>query len=303
MLCVVLLLLVSIRLVLCHFGRGLLLCVVSLLTLNYLLTIYSKDGHGPSLKAIIDKTQMSKEEALKVLACKHASSTSSIVQSADIGRQFAIVKALSKTTSSVNLPHGFGMKGFLEDVFDDHKARGVLILKLPARKAIIDHIVSCPRIFGRAMSPKTTKKGFIVNGMIDDKTETYPDIIKMLQTCKQEIPKEQEDLVFHNFSELYSIMKKDGHITEDVYDRLGFMQDTNYDGDIVLKPDGVTQEMRHRAKILRYFVSAISFSLYKPFFTMISFTPFCCISTAPISSVNFAKRKRLMQLLISNKKE
>ena len=118
-------------------------------------------------------------------------------QSADIGRQFAIVKALSKTTSSVNLPHGFGMKGFLEDVFDDHKARGVLVLKLPARKAIIDHIVSCPDIFGRPMSPKPTKKIFIVNGIIDDKKETYLDIIKMLQKCKQEIPKEQHNSIVY----------------------------------------------------------------------------------------------------------
>ena len=125
---------------------------------------------------------MNMEDGIKVLACKYASSTSSIVQSADIGRQFAIVKTGTKTTTSVNLPHGFGMKGFLEDLFATHQASGVLTLKLTARKAIIDHIVSCPDIFSNAMSPKTTKKGFIKNGMIDDKTHIYPDINKMLQT-------------------------------------------------------------------------------------------------------------------------
>ena len=188
---------------------------------------------------------------MKVLACKHASSTSSIVQSADIGRQFAIVKAETKTTSAVNLPNGYGMKGNLECMFDEYKARGVLNLKLPARKAITDHIVSCPEIFGKAMAPKTTKKGCIVNGMIDEAVETYPDIYKMLNTCKQEVKKEQVDLFFTHFSELYSIMKKDGHITEGVYDRLGFMMDTNYAGKVVLKPDQISNEMRHRAKILR----------------------------------------------------
>ena len=142
---------------------------------------------------------MSKEDVLKVLACKHASSTSSIVQSADIGRQFAIIKTLTKTVTSVNLPHGFGMKGFLEDLFDTYNASSMLMLKLPARKAIIDHCVSCPEIFSKAMSPKTTKKGFIVNGMIDDKTHTYPDIIKILQTCKQEVKQDQVDLVFKHF--------------------------------------------------------------------------------------------------------
>ena len=50
------------------------------------------------------------------------------------------------------------MKEFLEDVFDDHKARGVLVLKLPAQKAIIYHIVSCSEIFDRAISPNKQKK-------------------------------------------------------------------------------------------------------------------------------------------------
>ena len=188
---------------------------------------------------------------LKVMSCKHASSTSSIVQSADIGRQFAIVKVESKNTTAVNLPHGYGLKGRIEDMFDTYKARGILNLKLPARKAITDHIVSCPEIFGKAMAPKTTKKGCIVNGMIDEKTETYPDINKMLNTCKQEVKTEQVDKFFTHFSELYAIMKRDGHITEDVYDRLGFITDSNYAGEFIHKPDQISNEMRHRGKILR----------------------------------------------------
>ena len=66
--------------------------------------------------------------------------------------------------------------------------------------------------------------------MLDEKINTYPDMLKMLRTCKQEIQKEQEDLVFKHFSELYSIMKTDGHITEEVYDRLCFISDANYAG-------------------------------------------------------------------------
>ena len=91
-----------------------------------------------------------------------------------------------------------------------------------------------------------------MNGMIDGKTHTYPDIIKMLQTCKQEVKQDQVDLVFKHFSTLYSIMKEEGHITEEVYDRLGFDPDTNYTGDTVSKPDEISNEMRHRAKVLRY---------------------------------------------------
>ena len=88
--------------------------------------------------------------------------------------------------------------------------------------------------------------------MIDAATETYPDIVRMLQTCKSKVTQQQEDLMFAHFSELYSIMKRDGHITEEVYDRLGFVKDTNYAGEDVDKPDEISQEMRHRAKVISH---------------------------------------------------
>ena len=100
------------------------------------------------MKAITKESQMRKEEEIKLLACKHASSTSGITQPADAGRQFAIVKCISKTTTAVDLPSGFGLKGEIEEIFDEYKAKGILVLKLPARKAILDHIVSCSEFFG-----------------------------------------------------------------------------------------------------------------------------------------------------------
>ena len=92
------------------------------------------------------------------MACKYASSPYSIVQSADIGRQFAIVKMETKTITAVNLPNGYGMKGNLECMFEEYKARGILTLKLPVRKALTDHIISCPEIFGKQWHQKLQKK-------------------------------------------------------------------------------------------------------------------------------------------------
>ena len=127
------------------------------------------------------------------------------------------------------------------------------MLNLQQRKAIIDHTVTCPEVFGRAMQTKTTKKGFVENGMLDENTELYPDIIKMLQTCKlQDFKKEWEDLLLNNFSKLYQTMKKYSHISEEIYNRIGFPKDTNYEGKIVEKLDHINQEMRHRAKIISH---------------------------------------------------
>ena len=178
--------------------------------------------------------QILKESELKILMMKHASSTSSITQSADIGRQFAIVKSSSKKATSVNLPSGFGLKGLLEDELNCLQASKKLHLKAPARKAIIDHITSCPEIFGNAMQPKITKRGFIENGMIDAKVETYPDIIKMMRTCKlKDFRQEHEDLIIDNFSVLYQEMKETGQILEETFDRLKFPPDTGYSGEEV----------------------------------------------------------------------
>ena len=103
---------------------------------------------------------------------------------ADIGRQFPIFKAACKTTTAINVPSGFGLKGEIEYELDCLSASGKLILKLPAKKAIIDHIVSCPEFYGKAMQPKTTKKSFVMNVMMDENTHTYPDVHKMMKTCK-----------------------------------------------------------------------------------------------------------------------
>ena len=118
---------------------------------------------------------------------------------------------------------------------------------------MIDHIVSCSEIYVKAMQPKTTKKVFVENGMEDDVTHIYPDIHTMLKICKlQDFKQEYENLLFADFSQLYLCMKNNGHIPEEVYYQIGCLSDTNYEGEEVDKPDGISQEMRHRAKILSH---------------------------------------------------
>ena len=63
------------------------------------------------------------------------------------------------------------------------------------------------------MHPKKTRKGFVENGMLDENTYTYPDLYKMLKTCKlKEFKQEYEDLLLKNFSELYTTMKNMGSL-------------------------------------------------------------------------------------------
>ena len=77
---------------------------------------------------------------------------------ADIGCQFAVMKSESKKVTAINIPSGYGLKGQLEYEINCLYASSTLMIKLPARKAIIDQIVSCPEIYGKAMQPKNNKE-------------------------------------------------------------------------------------------------------------------------------------------------
>ena len=64
----------------------------------------------------------------------------------------------------------------------------------------------------------------------------------MLKTCKlQYFKQDYENLLFDISSELYQTINNNGHIPEEVYERLCFPPDTNYSGDEIEKPDGISQ--------------------------------------------------------------
>ena len=63
------------------------------------------------MKSIVDEEQMKIDANLKVMAFKHASSTSYIQKMADIGRQFSVMKSESKKVTAINIPSGYGLKG------------------------------------------------------------------------------------------------------------------------------------------------------------------------------------------------
>ena len=151
-----------------------------------------------------------------MVTCKHSSSATATTQACDVGSQFRTIKTLVKSTTEENLPN-VAVKGLFVQELDEAKKNGVLDLNLKDRKALIDHVATMGDILTGVMTKKTVKKGFIVNGMIDKKTELYPDLHAILKTCKREITKEEEELVFTSFPVLYKTMLDKGHIHEDLF--------------------------------------------------------------------------------------
>ena len=75
----------------------------------------------------------------------------------------------------------------------------------------------------------------------------------MMKTYKlADFKKEYADLFFSEFLRVVSNNKNMGRKPEEVYNCIDFVMVTNYAGDEVPKPDGISQEMRHWAKILSH---------------------------------------------------
>ena len=58
----------------------------------------------------------------------------------------------------------------------------------------------------RSLHIKNTKKGFVENDMNDAKTGYYPDLLKIIQTCKRSLSIEEEELIITTFPTLYKNM-------------------------------------------------------------------------------------------------
>ena len=69
--------------------------------------------------------------------------------------------------------------------------------------------------------------------MIDIGSEMCPNIDVMLGTLTRELTEHEHDLVHNNFNELLQIQIRVGHISDDEYDRIGFLNDVNYGKQIV----------------------------------------------------------------------
>ena len=176
-----------------------------------------QDGHGPGLKCLTKDENMKLDDSLKIMNCKHAGSCTATTQACDVGPQFKCLKSFNKTTTFKNLP-GVGLKFNFTEKLKELSVTGELFLKATTKKALIDHVVSAPDTLTRSMHVKNLLKGFQENGMCDLLTGHYPDLHKIIKTCKRVLTKEEEDLIISTFPVLYKKMMEEGHIPEELFD-------------------------------------------------------------------------------------
>jgi hypothetical protein len=91
-------------------------------------------------------------------------------------------------------------------------------LKTDNKIALLYSIGQIGEIMICSASPRSIKKGFLCNGMIDRETETCPDMDRMFGTLTRPITQQKMDLLEMNFGKLFKVQMDRDHITDHKYD-------------------------------------------------------------------------------------
>ena len=117
-------------------------------------------------------------------------------------------------------------------------------------KVLVDKLTVLPEIATKATTRGSIVKGFRASGLIDPDLSKYPVFRDILGTRRPSMPTDLynslQDIDY--FKKLFDITLKNGHISEQVYDELGFPKDVDPHGNIVARDATISQESYQRAK-------------------------------------------------------
>lgn len=209
------------------------------------------DGGMSQLQAIVDGKQQEIEGKLRVYSCKQSASRTAVEQACDVSPFF---RSLSKIQTSVTMND---MPAMYSSPVQQSLRKGLFQMNLGSVKfkSLMDFIGCLPSMVSKAApTPTTVINGFINNGMLYCNTKCYPDLDKILNTIRRDLTNVEEDLCEKYFKELFQYQLENGHVSDDIYDTLGFPMDIDIEGCEMDRRAKITQESHQRAKCLSHVV-------------------------------------------------
>ena len=88
--------------------------------------------------------------------------------------------------------------------------------------------------------------------MIDNKYLRYPDLNKILAKCRRDPTIYENNNCIEHFSFLNNMYSRDGHVSDEVFEELGFPMDSNRNNKTVHRTTGINQENIQREKGLTH---------------------------------------------------
>ena len=212
-----------------------------------LKTVAWCDGGMPQLQAIISESLEEQDKTSNIERDKHAASASAVQQPADIQALFRSLKQLQKITSASDT-YNADLADFIADVL---KHQTALSLETKKMKAVLDFLGCLPSMLSKLCLAKHVTPGFTEAGMIDERSKQYPDVEKMINTCKR-MDIDKMGIFWKHFDELFKCAMEHGMVTEDMLNKLGIPDDLDATGKVIKRDAGITQEHLQRAKSLSH---------------------------------------------------
>ena len=212
-----------------------------------LKTVAWCDGGMPQLQAIISESLEEQDKTSNIERDKHAASASAVQQPADIQALFRSLKQLQKITSASDT-YNADLADFIADVL---KHQTALSLETKKMKAVLDFLGCLPSMLSKLCLAKHVTPGFTEAGMIDERSKQYPDVEKMINTCKR-MDIDKMGIFWKHFDELFKCAMEHGMVTEDILNKLGIPDDLDATGKVIKRDAGITQEHLQRAKSLSH---------------------------------------------------
>ena len=206
------------------------------------------DGDMSQVKAVASEHQLFFDN--KVIANKQNAAATAVEQPCDLTPCFKDVNRYSKNTTASGIDRS--IHPFKNRIYQALNSAVMSELKLNGTKlkVLVDKLTVLPEIATRATTQSSIMHGFYAGGLLDKKLSKYPVFKSILGTRNTSMPDHLYNKLadIDTFKKLLDITEKNGHISEEVLEELGFPKDANADGTIVTRDATISQESYQRAK-------------------------------------------------------
>jgi hypothetical protein len=127
-------------------------------------------------------------------------------------------------------------------------------LRLPSNKtrSLIDFISTLSAIATKVCTVKNIEHGFTEAGMLDGDNLCFPVYDKILATCRRNPSLAEYENIEKNMPTILRHSCEFGHVSDDIYDKLGIIRDHDKMGCEVTQDASISQESFQQTKCLTH---------------------------------------------------
>ena len=190
------------------------------------------DGDIAQVASIVDDLEIFNKN--KIIANKHSASRTGVEQAADTSKVFHMLENLEDTYTVSDLTvDRCPMKKNCSAGICEITRRAKIGFKANKKKSLIYFVASIPLMVRKAATRDNIQHRFIANGLVDETYKRYPDLNKILATCRKNPKTDDYNRCIQSFPYLFNHCLEHGHVPYFEFESLEFHQDINIQGNCV----------------------------------------------------------------------